>query len=68
MQLSTSKITFILLQDEEDLFQYFTSACFSGFGDGPRAFYGACGRQPRRLHAAGCSLLSAADRRMHASA
>lgn len=29
------------LQDEEDLFQYFTSACYSGFGDGPRAFYGA---------------------------
>ena len=26
--------------DEEDLFQFFTSACYSGFGDGLRGFYG----------------------------
>lgn len=23
--------------DEEDLFQYFSAACFSGYGDGPKA-------------------------------
>jgi DnaJ homolog subfamily A member 5 len=26
-------------EDEEDLYAYFTSACYSGFGDGPRGFY-----------------------------
>ncbi|WIA41299.1 hypothetical protein OEZ86_004902 [Tetradesmus obliquus] len=26
--------------DEIDLFQYFSSSCYSGFGDGPKGFYG----------------------------
>lgn len=26
--------------DEVDLYAYFTSTCFTGFGDGPRGFYG----------------------------
>eukprot|EP00878_Enallax_costatus_P030206 GHUV01032870.1.p1 GENE.GHUV01032870.1~~GHUV01032870.1.p1 ORF type:complete len:202 (+),score=69.47 GHUV01032870.1:343-948(+) len=27
-------------EDEVDLFQYFSSSCYSGFGDGPKGFYG----------------------------
>ena len=30
--------------DEEDLYQYITSAAYSGFGDGLRGFYGASTR------------------------
>ena len=26
--------------DEVDLYTYFSSTCYSGFGDGPRGFYG----------------------------
>lgn len=33
--------------EEEDLYQYFTSAAYSGFGDGPRGFYGEA-RPPAR--------------------
>ena len=39
-------------EEEEDLFSYFSSARWSGFGDGPRGFYGVFDQLFQRLAAA----------------